>query len=190
MTTRIDNTLNSKAAKQIFNDEESAQAWKKITARQHLFQWDSFCILRNHHDAEESVQNALGAIFVALQQVPLVFQDLLAWARRIVRNKAIDSLRRAKTRRNHVRFVGGSEELAGLELSSARAATRECIDVIDLLGSLPAKQRNAVTLRYLEGESPQEIADAMKITMNAASQNLVRGLNRLRQLADTSVETI
>lgn len=53
------------------------------------------------------------------------------------------------------------------------------------VAALPAKQREAVTLRYLADLSHADIAAAMETTAEAARRNVFEGLKRLRkELAD------
>jgi RNA polymerase sigma factor (sigma-70 family) len=53
------------------------------------------------------------------------------------------------------------------------------------VAALPAKQREAVTLRYLADLSHADIAQAMGTTAEAARRNVFEGLKRLRkELAD------
>jgi len=51
-----------------------------------------------------------------------------------------------------------------------------------LVGSLPAKQRSAVGLRYLGDLSHAEIAEVMETSVEAARRNVFEGLKRLREL--------
>ena len=51
-----------------------------------------------------------------------------------------------------------------------------------LVGSLPAKQRSAVGLRYLADLSHAEIAEVMETSVEAARRNVFEGLKRLREL--------
>ena len=50
-----------------------------------------------------------------------------------------------------------------------------------LVRSLPAKQRTAVTLRYLADLSHREIAEVMETSEDAARRNVFEGLRRLRE---------
>jgi RNA polymerase sigma factor (sigma-70 family) len=49
-----------------------------------------------------------------------------------------------------------------------------------LVGTLPAKQRSAVGLRYLADLSHAEIAEVMETSVEAARRNVFEGLRRLR----------
>jgi DNA-directed RNA polymerase specialized sigma24 family protein len=50
----------------------------------------------------------------------------------------------------------------------------------ELVGALPPKQRQAVTLRYLGDLTNKEIAAAMRTSEEAARRNVFEGLRRLR----------
>lgn len=51
-----------------------------------------------------------------------------------------------------------------------------------ILGCLPETQAEAIRLRYLEGKSSAEIAEAMELSVGAVSGLLKRGLARLRSV--------
>ena len=53
--------------------------------------------------------------------------------------------------------------------------------ILQLVRSLPGKQRTAVTLRYLADLSHREIAEVMQTSEDAARRNVFEGLRRLRE---------
>ena len=57
------------------------------------------------------------------------------------------------------------------------------ISVVELLGRLPPKYQEAVTLRYFAGMRVIEVAETLGITETAASKRILRGLDELRRLA-------
>ncbi len=58
------------------------------------------------------------------------------------------------------------------------AETRERIGRV--FRQLPARQREAVTLRYVEGCSTREVADALGVTTGSVKRHLFRAVQRLR----------
>lgn len=74
-------------------------------------------------------------------------------------------------------------ELAAHRRTPSRSASRhEFMLALDrALEGLPSDLRTAVTLRYVEGQSPEEIAAQMKRTVRAAHQLCYRGLQLVRR---------
>ena len=57
-------------------------------------------------------------------------------------------------------------------------------EVIDVLATLPVRQRAALTLRYWAGLNNQEIADALRCRVGTVKSLISRGLERLRRDLD------
>jgi RNA polymerase sigma factor (sigma-70 family) len=62
----------------------------------------------------------------------------------------------------------------------ARAAER--VGLEQILSGLPAREREVLALRYLDGREIVEFAAALGMTRNAVDQALFRGRRRLREL--------
>ena len=62
----------------------------------------------------------------------------------------------------------------------ARAAER--LGLEQMLAGLPARERQVLTLRYLDGREIAEIAEELGMTRNAVDQALFRGRRRLKEL--------
>ena len=56
--------------------------------------------------------------------------------------------------------------------------------VIDALGRLPARQREALVLRYYADLSEAEIANAMGISRGAVKSHTARGMTALRNVLE------
>jgi RNA polymerase sigma-70 factor (sigma-E family) len=121
--------------------------------------------------AEDVVQTALTRLYLAW---PRVRPDTLdAYARRCVVNAATDERRSLFRRREQVRA-----QLPDLAAADARYDDRATI--MALLSTLPAGMRAAVVLRYVEGLSVAETADAMGCSEGNVRSQSARGLERLR----------
>ncbi len=57
-------------------------------------------------------------------------------------------------------------------------------EVIEALRNLPARQREALVLRYYANLSEAEIADAMKISRGAVKSHTSRGIAALRHVLE------
>jgi RNA polymerase sigma factor (sigma-70 family) len=97
-----------------------------------------------------------------------------AYARRCVVNAAMDDRRSLFTRRERVSAQLPDFATAGPEHGGATA-------VVALLATLPAGMRAAVVLRYVEGLSIAETADAMGCSGGTVKSQSARGLERLRE---------
>jgi len=123
-------------------------------------------------DADDCLQETLLA---ALRAYPRLRpgSNVRAWMLTIARNKALDS-HRARTRLPVP--VGSAEpdgagELAEGDDDELWAAVRE----------LPAKQRAAIVLRFVNDLSHREIAAVLECSEPAARRSLHEGLNKLRE---------
>jgi RNA polymerase sigma-70 factor (ECF subfamily) len=96
----------------------------------------------------------------------------LPWLLGIARHKLIDHFRR-QVRSDHFFALGDDAVLADLALDTSAADARE--RAIAALGSLPASHRAVLVLRYLEGFSVPEIADALNRSIEAIESLLARG---------------
>ncbi len=83
------------------------------------------------------------------------------------------------------RVVSGVE-LAGVEGPAAEAS--EPIDVLAAVRGLPARQAEAVTLRYLEGLSTKDTAEAMGCAQGTVKATLAKALKALRGRLAKDVE--
>ncbi len=138
-------------------------------------------ILRNHHDAEDALGNAMTKALANIHTL----EDRGAvhgWLRRIVRNAALD-LRRRRIRRplagDGVDEVPDPDGTDAIELvGDAEEGQR----VLALLPELPEKQRDAFERRVLRDEDYQDIAEALGVTRNYARVLVFRAIDRLREL--------
>jgi RNA polymerase sigma-70 factor (sigma-E family) len=106
-----------------------------------------------------------------------------AYARTMVVRAAVDEVRRPWWRR---------EQAAGDTLPDRPSHRDEASDVLDrmtvldALRALPLQQRAVLVLRYLEGRSVSETAEALRIAEGTVKTNTARGLAKLRQWLDVA----
>ena len=99
--------------------------------------------------------------------------NLRGWLMTIARNKAVDSRRAAARRPLPV------EEL---EVAVALAPdTGPDVDLWEQVRRLPAKQRRAVGMRFVQDRSYQDIAGSMATSQDAARRNVHEGVKKLRR---------
>jgi RNA polymerase sigma-70 factor (sigma-E family) len=122
--------------------------------------------------AEDVVQTALTRLYVAWPRVRS--ETVEAYARRCVVNVAIDERRSLFRRR---------EQTWGEVPEIAVEDKRSNVDtMVALLATLSPSMRAAVVLRYVEGLSVAETADAMRCSEGNVKSQSSRGLERLRSL--------
>ena len=110
------------------------------------------------------------------------------WLRRIASNAALNHLRHRAVARGAVSDAEGAEQdvpdrAAGPEERASSGETAERLG--RALALLPPNQRLAFTLKYVEGLTAEEIAEAMEAPRNTVKTWLLRAREALRkELAD------
>jgi len=123
-------------------------------------------------EAEDCFQETM---LSALRAYPRLIDasNLRGWLFTIARRKAIDA-RRALARR--------PTPVADPDPGAALDPQGESDDALwDRVRDLPAKQREAVVLRFAADRSYEEIAAAMSTTQDSARQSVHQGLKKLRR---------
>ena len=126
----------------------------------------AYRILGSQEDAEEVAQEALARAYVRWSRVSRYAEP---WVARVATNLALGRWRKAHARRRTDLVVVADP---------ADAALR--VDLVELLGRLPRRQREVVVLRYLADRSEQETADALGCSLGTVKQHAHRGLAALR----------
>lgn len=121
--------------------------------------------------AEDAVQTGLVRLYLAWPRVRP--ETLEAYARRCVVNAAMDDRRSLFRRRERV-------EAQLPDVAVAEAGHGDEMAIVSLLATLPARMRAAVVLRYVEGLSVAETADAMGCSEGTVKSQSARGLAHLR----------
>ncbi len=97
-----------------------------------------------------------------------------AWVARVATNLAIKSLRRAAPPPGRV--VADPSDEATLRLA-----------LVDALGHLPRRQREAVALRYLADLSIEDVASTLGVSTGTVKQSVHRALRTLRERVGTDL---
>ena len=135
----------------------------------------SALLLRDVPAAEEVVQDA----FVAMHGSWRRLRDedkALAYVRQAVVNRSRSALRRRRT----------AEQYAPAPLPAPGSAEHRAIDLLEhqevvvALRRLPARQREALVLRYYAELTEPEIAEAMGVSRGAVKSHTARGMTALR----------
>lgn len=101
-----------------------------------------------------------------------------AYLRSIVLNLARDLNRRGLVSLRH-QSAAGRERDVGDDVGDVLARSEEHRRVLEQVRELPRRQRDCVTLRYLEERSIEEIAATLGISANSVKTHLRRGMESL-----------
>ncbi|MCM1334346.1 MAG: RNA polymerase sigma factor [Bacteroides sp.] len=126
----------------------------------------AFQHVKNQQDAEDIVQDA----FLRLQQQGSLEsrEHIKSWLIHVTSNLCVNELRRAKRRRE-------------VPLEDAWVRRDEAqTNVLELIGKLDPKYRNALYLHYYEGYRTTEIAEIYHVPPNTVVTWLKRGRERLK----------
>lgn len=145
-------------------------------------------IIRDGHEVEDVAQE----VFLKVFQRISAFDErsrFYTWLYRVAANAAKDHLK--KRRRRPAVPLEEDAGIAALDRGPAdgAAAAENRRIVRAAIGELPARYREVLTLRELEGLSYNEIADVLQLSMGTVESRLHRARERLkRRLEDHAVQ--
>jgi RNA polymerase sigma factor (sigma-70 family) len=136
-------------------------------------------ILRNQHDAEDASQVVFMVLARKLGKLRNS-RELSTWLFGVARNVSLRVMR-GRERRN-AREEAAAVHCVEMQDPQSEGFTREARDILDAeIAALPAGQRQAVVLRFLQGHSEKEAARASGSTVGLVSAQASKGLARLRE---------
>jgi RNA polymerase sigma-70 factor (ECF subfamily) len=139
----------------------------------------AYRIVRNQQDAEDTVQEAFVAAFVAIHSFDNA-RPFAPWINRIVARKALNALEKRRVRQSDALSPDISDGRATPYDDAAR--TQVAARVRAALTRLPPRQRTIVELVELEGYTAVEAAHMLGITPATARWHLHEARNTLRGL--------
>jgi RNA polymerase sigma-70 factor (ECF subfamily) len=132
--------------------------------------------------AEDVVQEAFLSLWRTAARYDGARGSVRSWVLSIVRNRAIDALRRGWTRDS--RDVSGddiADRVAGTERTDVEVARRdEALRIRGALDELSAEQRRVIELAYFGGFSHTEIAEMLGLPVGTVKGRMRLGLAKLR----------
>lgn len=132
-------------------------------------------VLGDEHEAEDAAAEAFARAHASWNRVGrLSHRD--AWILRVASNIAIDMVRKRRSLRAEERFVD-HEDASILRL-----------EVVNALAALPRRQREVVTLRFLEGYSESATAEVLRVSPGTVKKAAHRALAALRVALGSGVE--
>lgn len=105
---------------------------------------------------------------------------VIGWLYTTTRNVASDAMRRERTRLSHEQEAQRMHELMATDAAADWDVLRPVID--GALDGLPARDREAVLLRFFEGQSFAAMGATCGVSEDAARMRVERALERLRAL--------
>ncbi|MGW0415506.1 SigE family RNA polymerase sigma factor [Streptomyces collinus] len=140
----------------------------------------AFLLTGERHAAEDLVQSTLERVYVAWRRVGSA-DDPEAYVRRVMINA------HARRHRRRLKEFLAPKDDAGLVRDVADAGDRmaQADDrdaLLEALAQLPARQREAVVLRYWEDLTETQTAEAMGCSVGTVKSNAAKGIAKLRAL--------
>lgn len=144
----------------------------------------AYRIVGSRGPAGDVCQEAFLAVWRSARTFDASAGSVRSWLLTIVRNRAIDHLRRAsRTHEHEVRDDGLAERHPapvddGTEAEAMRST--EAGATRDLLGVLSSEQRRVIELSFYSGYSHSEIAAMLGLPLGTVKARMNRGLAKLR----------
>jgi RNA polymerase sigma-70 factor (sigma-E family) len=138
-------------------------------------------------EAEDLVQEALLRVARRWHRVRAMDHPA-AYARRILVNLAIDNAKQRARRQGELVIPAG----AAVRDQADRRAERDLgavdtqAELLEVLGSLPARQRTVIVLRYWEDLPEAQVAAILGCPVSTVKSLAARGLARLREAISAS----
>ena len=147
----------------------------------------SLRMLRNHEDAEDTLQNVLIKMHQRLEGFE-GHSQLSTWIFRVTVNEALMMLRRNRQRQRECTLqeppINGNMQNISASRSQLESVEGKCV-IRDLtkkaLRCLDPELRGTVLLREWEGWSQREVARILRISPAAVKSRVYRARRRLRQ---------
>lgn len=152
-----------------------------MAARQASLLRTAYLLCGDRHTAEDLVQTTFAKLYLAWDKVQAQ-SSLDGYARRILVNENNSLWRRAFKRRE-----SSTDEVPDTVSHSDAYDDGTAARLWELVQTLPRRQRAVVVLRYYEGLSESEIADALGISAGTVKSQASRALAALRERTPTDL---
>jgi RNA polymerase sigma-70 factor, ECF subfamily len=148
-------------------------------------------IVSDAGEAEDVVQDVFTQAWRQALQYDATRAPVAGWLMVITRARALDRLRRRRSRITVVEMDSSTPDLRAPDVSQeAFAITAEQAGRLrGALGMLPDGQRTAIELAYYEGLSQSDIADRLKQPLGTIKTRIRSGLLKLREALSGGQDT-
>ncbi len=151
-----------------------------LMALQPALQLTAEKLLHSEADAEDAVQEALIDLWQRRNELDHV-RDLRAYAMQSLKNRCISFLRKSRDiATDKIELFDAVDDEAirdEVALTEERAARLDT-----MMAQLPERQREAVTMRYIEGVSHEEMQRRLGMTSTNVYATLSRAMNTLKSM--------
>jgi RNA polymerase sigma-70 factor, ECF subfamily len=148
----------------------------------------AYRIVGDRNSAEDVVQEAFLSIWRSGARYDRARGSVRAWTLGIVRNRAIDALRRQSGRAPKLDFddEAALEQRPAPDLTDEQALRRESArELRGALGELPDEQSKVIELAYFGGFSHSEIAEMLSMPLGTVKGRMRLGIEKIRtQIAE------
>lgn len=137
-------------------------------------------IVGNTEDAEDIVQEVFIKVWNKRQDMHK-FLNMEAWCMKLVKNQSLDRLKSGQFKASF-----NNKETKDLESEEhnphGQSELSDTLKIVhDCIAQLPAKQKQIIQLRDIEGYSYQEIAEIMELDINQVKVNLFRARKSIKE---------
>ncbi|RJL35477.1 SigE family RNA polymerase sigma factor [Bailinhaonella thermotolerans] len=139
----------------------------------------AFLLTGERHAAEDLVQSSLERAYVSWRRVSAA-GDPDAYVRRILINA--HARRHRRKLKEYLRARDEVQEWDEPERDDRMAQAEDRSMLLRALARLPARQREAVVLRYWEDLTETQAAEAMGCSVGAVKSNTAKGIAKLRAI--------
>ncbi len=146
-----------------------------LPLKQKLFRYARY-YFKNEQQAEDIVQEVFLKLWNKREEFDKI-NNIEAWCMTVTKHLVLDNL---KTNRHYQIYLNKNDvDDRTPEIIIERKETTE--EVRNMIESLPAKQKEVIILRELEGYTYQEIGDIIGIDQNLVKVTLFRARENLRK---------
>jgi RNA polymerase sigma-70 factor (ECF subfamily) len=151
-----------------------------LMALQPALQLTAEKLLRSEADAEDAVQEAIIDLWQRRNELDHV-RDLRAYAMQSLKNRCISFLRKSRDiATDKIELLDTVDDEA---IREEVALTEERSARLDgMMAQLPQRQREAVTMKYIEGVSHEEMQRRLGMTSTNVYATLSRAMNTLKSM--------
>lgn len=173
-----------------FHDHEAFRQLYDLTSA-HLY-GVALRLVRRREAAEEILQEAFINVWQQAGSYAAALAAPMTWLISIVRNKALDRLRRARTEGQGA-LEGMAPDAADIDLADPDAdpqllfsAAVEKLRLKRCVGELEPSQRQSLALVYYNGLSHAELSEHLAVPLGTAKSWVRRGLDKLRRCLEAA----
>ena len=151
-----------------------------LMALQPALQLTAEKLLHSEADAEDAVQEAIIDLWQRRNELEHV-RDLRAYAMQSLKNRCISFLRKSRDiATDKIELLDAVDDEA---IREEVALTEERSARLDgMMAQLPQRQREAVTMKYIEGVSHEEMQRRLGMTSTNVYATLSRAMNTLKSM--------